>query len=108
MTPKGYTKRARIIKKGGIDFYRNILEITHSSVIFHIEDKAYPTLQARKHGVKNDTGTGKQRFLSIIWDDIITILELYPDTLYNPLVNTVWVDNSITEIMYLKRIKTLR
>ena len=111
-TPKGEKKLTRILQKGGIQFYRKHRELPHESGIFHLSDKAYPTSRTQKKGVKNTTVTQLQTAKNLcpvgIWLEILIILNSYPGTTRDTLLNTVWVEHHKTSIPSQMKDKYLR
>ena len=50
-TPKREDKRARIIQKGCIHFYRKCRELSHDSGTLHLDDKVSLKFRTQKNGV---------------------------------------------------------
>ena len=55
-TPKRETNR-KILRKGDVKFYRKHRKITHSSILFYLLEKLYPTFQVHKNSINNYTVT---------------------------------------------------
>ena len=101
-TPKGDTKRTRILQKGHIQFYIKRRELTQDSRILHLVNKLSPTFCTQKNAVKNGTikqwRTTTSLSLVSIWAEIIIELDSYPGTTLYATVNTVWVYHHKTAI----------
>ena len=111
MIPKGGGGMIRFVQKFDINIHRKCHNIKHSSRLIYLSDKAYPKFRTHKKGFKHFNVTQWQAeklpCLLIILDGITVRLELYPDTPDNTPFNTVWIDNSITEITSCMAIKKL-
>ena len=111
-TPKGENKQTRILQKGYVRFYRKRRNMPQRNGGIHMVEKLSLTFLTQKNCVNDATvsqwSTGKHLYLVKIWSDTITRLYLYPVTLYYTPVNTVWVENCKTNIMYQIKIKLLR
>ena len=74
-TPKGEPKQIRILRKGGIRFYRKCLKPTHNSGHIHLADNIPPTFSTQKNRVNNVTVTQWRIGIRLcpvhIWADII-------------------------------------
>ena len=107
-TPKGEEKQTHILKKGNIRFYRKRCKLTHNIGCIHLEDNVYPTLSAHENEKKNAVvtkwRTGKLIYLVHIWDNITTIMNVYPRTSGDTPLNTVWLENHKTTITVGKNI----
>ena len=111
-TPKGETKQTIILKNEDVHFYRKRSNLTHRIRLIHLSEKVSPTFQKHTNGIINATvnqwRTVKHLFSVLIWGDLITILESYPDKLEESPVNVVWFNIYITTITCRMKIKTLR
>ena len=87
-------------------------ELPHSSRCTHLEDKFSPTFRTQNNGFKNarvtQWRTWKHLFPVQLWADIVTILDLYPGSLDNTPVNTVWMEKHKTTITSQITTKSLR
>ena len=110
-TPKGGSKLKCILQKGDIIFYIKCREFTHNINQIDLADKVYPIFSTHNNGVNNVTVTQWRTVKSLlpvqIWTDIISRLDSYPVRLDNTPVNTVWVENHKTTIIYQMAIKFL-
>ena len=111
-THKGEAKRKRILQKSNIRFYIKLCKITYNSGRIHLLEEVSQTFSTQKKWVKNETvtqwQTGKCLYLVQIWSDINSRLELYPGTSYDIPVNTLWVENHKSKIIYQMTIKFMR
>ena len=87
-------------------------ELPHSSRCTHLEDKFFPTFRTQNNGFKNarvtQWRTWKHLFPVQLWADIVTILDLYPGSLDDTPVNTVWMEKHKTTITSQITTKSLR
>ena len=109
---KGEDKRTCILQKGDISFYRKCRELSHDSGIFHLADKASPTLRTQKNGVKNATVTQWQTTTTLypvrIWAEIIIQMDSYSGKTRDTPVNTVWAELQKTTITAQMTTNSLR